>query len=341
MKLIAMTPYLLVGALLVGTHQACTIANELSLPNKNGACRTSQPSGYRDAAGSDISQADLVFATRTVAFSNDAGPVGYDLDNACVCGTSCRRRKEVADCGRPDGIDNQGIALEQSLPGISLAKSMAMRISTGMGGFLIVVSGYNGEPNDSNVEVQLFPSNGLRGDAGVVPPQFTEADRWLLGQNATISDGGIARANDRGTGYVTNGQLVARFSKVLFAFNRELAIDLTDVVVTGQFVLGAKTLLPEVVLAGRWQIDDALRNVLRFQFNGSALCTSAVGLLVPDQLCPLADITANPKASPQETCDALSFGIAMTLAPGSLGDFLPPEPPIDVCEKQFAPTACP
>ena len=81
----------------------------------------------------------------------------------------------------------------------------------GQYGLLVVINGYNGEQNDSNVTVDFYVSNGLQRDAdgGLPTPNFDGNDHWTIDPSSVSGAGLTPRAYSDDTAYVTNGSVVS------------------------------------------------------------------------------------------------------------------------------------
>jgi hypothetical protein len=348
----------LIGAL----YNACTIANDLALPqrfsdagNDPAKCNlTSAPArapASFEGGATDGGEADILFALKEVSFFTDGGsPAGFDLDQSCSCATACKPPSSPgisADCGRLDGIDNQGVAVEnyaatfgQSISGVI----QETRTSQGRGGLLLLLRGYSGAPTDPSVRVMLLPAEGVTGpDGGTTLPKFTEDDRWTYGANASVSDAGVVSAQDQAEGYVADGRLVAHFLTAELVFSSEIRIRLEDAVMTGMLIPqnAGTPLLSNVTFAGRWARNDALRNILRFSIMGTRLCSNFLLASAAAQICSAADLPLRVDASPSQGCDALSFGLQMQFAKARLGNFLARPPASDPCAEAGVSFTCP
>jgi hypothetical protein len=343
----------LIAAACVGAlYQACTIANDLRVPGPKPPGRVACvlrgfPALDAGVLPNSPSLPEMVFALRDISFKADGGaPAGFDLDEQCACGRACKRSSEDPDCGRPDGVDNQGLALDgiSALTGVTLGARLSQeRISVGRGGLVVAIRDYSGEPNDSEVRVLMFPSDGISdGDAGNAIPKFNASDRWVVGANASRSDAGVLSARDQGVGYVKDGVLNVRFSSVDLRFSADLSFALQEAVLQGSFDLrttGAP-MLTSAMFAGRWKKNDAVANVLRFSTDGGVLCRNVgIAFLVGGQVCGAADVPAQIGTSPEAPCDAISFGVSMQFARATFGAFIVPTPKPDPCEG--LPTTCP
>ena len=138
----------------------------------SGACNNVEPplAPTTTDPGSDI---DFVAAMRTVdfgeSFDKDVGPtVGYDLDARCTCRgdeSSCATvGNQPEDCDGPGGRDN---AVARLFDNLSLFTedsfdSTYQSARANMGNFSILfrVSGWNGAPNDEDVQLAIYTSQG-------------------------------------------------------------------------------------------------------------------------------------------------------------------------------------
>ena len=149
-------------------------------------------------AGSDV---ELVVVLSELSIGDDYDPdvgptVGYDLDDECTClggGEVCNARGAAASvCDGPGGRDNAlagVLALLGELHPAFDSDQWTQKAQAGESSLLVRVRGYNGEANDEQVEVAVFPSPGLAEDpCSVVPPRWDGMDRWPVVDSALRAD---------------------------------------------------------------------------------------------------------------------------------------------------------
>jgi hypothetical protein len=148
---------------------------------------------------------DFVVAGRTLDFGEQDlsnGPqVGYDLDNRCTCqgeGPSCKEPEFATEdhCDGPAGRDNAVAQLFNRLGQFDAdftSANYTERANDGEGTLLVRVRDYNGQANDQQVTVAIFPSPGMDKDpcnTGSTTPQWDGNDLWAVDRSALVGWGG-------------------------------------------------------------------------------------------------------------------------------------------------------
>jgi hypothetical protein len=245
--------------------------------------------------------------------SAPVSPIGFDLDNDCTCctaagiacptGGSCIGSGVV--CDDDAGRDHVALKIFAALPSASAAVNAGML--AGQFSILLQISEYNGTPNDANVTVGLYVSNGLNGvqDGGAVMPNHDGTDQWTVdshylqttGVGQTPTDGtqctGTSACQpqyvDKGA-WVTNGVLVAQPSgtsgtlPLTFGYRANIGgalMKLNNAIVSG--TLQAVTLdggqkawkIVNGSISGRWPSAQLLGNLATLpnpNVDGSYLC---------------------------------------------------------------------
>jgi hypothetical protein len=323
-------------------------------PPACGATYPDPPGGQSD--GGDTGT--IVVAVHTINLGDNGGtPPGYDLDNTCTCikggGESCvgRSTNAATYCDAPGGIDDQTLLLVeliQTAIGAGSFGSVFFSQAAGEGhwSLLIEITGYNGEANDPEVQVAIYPSPGyVPSDAGV-PPQWDGTDAWRISSTSlvtndggtgdlgldggTVGDGGIVARYQATGAYVSNGTLVASIpqSELIFqgGSSSVFQLELSDGVLTGKLVvhstpLGEQWSLTNGIIAARWALTDIFDDLASYRDeNGAPICTNQVAYdVAKSTICNDADILVNAAAPKSDACDALSFGLGFTADPATLG----------------------
>jgi hypothetical protein len=276
-------------------------------------------------------------------------PFGFDLDNDCTCPGpgSCATEPEPPGtfCDDEGGRDNMDIQLFRGLPGAASTGTAQINqgLTAGQYGLLFVITNYNGTPNDSQVTVDFYVSNGLNRspDGGIPTPLFNGNDQWTIDPNS-LTGGQPAFSAD--LAYVSNNVLVAKLAQLPVVFGDRsflggATMQLNDAVVVGQLQLvsvadgdgGALRLaLSSGTIAGRWPTSKMLGTLATIPAGGGFLCgtdpTNRVNYqILKAGICGSADITqlqVNDNQTPLAPCDAISVGMQFTAAPAQLGDML-------------------
>lgn len=306
----------------------------------------------------DPSSGDITIyeALRTLDFGSrdDGGApplLGFDLDAVCTCqgmppaGESCKPVGDAAaaHCDLEAGVDNAGLSLVRqfsAFPGFFQQSYLNDRIAAGFYGAVVRIAKYNGKPNDTQVEVAFFPSNGTKGIEQGFPtiPNWNGADNWTLDPTAllggVIPDGGDPGAKyvDQ-SAYVRDGVLVANLGFPISigasANDNTLTIDLVGAVVTAKLVnANGVWRADDGTIAGRWPTNKMLTSlqVLHDPFDPmQRLCgTNLTYQLIKNKICAAADIASNVLEDGKNApCGALTVGIAFNATAAQINGTYP------------------
>jgi len=275
-------------------------------------------------------------------------PLGFDLDGICTCPGpgACVPKKPLAagDAGdaavhcdeKPGGRDislnREVLGLVTKAEGFS-AKLLNEKLAQGRYGIVAEVRGYNGGQNDRAVEVAVFMSSGVAGDAGA--SWDGGGDRWDIDPSSLTSGDAatMVPAYVDKTAYVRDGILVAsKFIGVRLALGagaESLVLELGQSVVTAKIVPRGTTYgLEEGTIAGRWTTANILRAIapLNAPFipGNPVMCTPAGKFAydyVKEGICNAADLSQSAARDEDRLadCDAVSFGMRFTAEPASVG----------------------
>jgi hypothetical protein len=321
---------LLVALIVVAT--ACTLAYPLDefrgktqiVPpgtgdaGPDGACGTSIPTRPESADSPD--GPDLAFALRELEFGNDLTRLNFDrknLDGLCSCpqkGACTPPANEQPYCDLSFGVDNAGGTLLDEIYKLSSStKTVTEGFKNGTSTIALRVRGYNGKPDDPQVELMILPVVGFGG-----PPAWDGGDvrqpneYWLASKAPLVSKFFDSKA------YVRGGVLVASGSGLL-PFG-DLVIDTIDFRLIGK-IDGDR--LTEGNLIFRSKADEFIRSVSRFanpNMPEAGLCSGPIFDTLKARVCKSRDLPSDPKADGQETpCNALSFTYRFTSLKVALG----------------------
>ncbi len=292
--------------------------------------------------GADL---DLAFALHTVELGeNDVGKrPGFDLDRVCSCCTDCKTAADActlpsyatagAACDADDAGGSSNLGRDNALAKVLASfgqlgsqlpvgsDSMTQRIDDGLWTVLIRVSDYNGLPDDDQVSVSLFTTDGI----APAMPKWDGTDVWPIRNDSLapnypiLPDPRDAATVLNAAAYVTGGRLVGVFdggatSTTRLSLNLPGGFTLTlttaifsadlEKTATG-WRLGAGT------MGGIWNTADIFKSLSAVR---PPLCTDdAAYAIFTQRLCQFVDIRSGTP-SPQP-CDALSFGLAFTADP--------------------------
>lgn len=277
---------------------------------------------------------------------------GFDLDGTCTASPTCEASTE-SSCKRnqvgfvPDGNhcrDNNFGKLQNLVSG---SADVGGRYGLNNGTFncglcygkynlLIRVSEYNGTDSDDQVRVDIYRSPGLELDLPLSTCDddptarlcwWVANEAWKIDRKSTTNPSSPSLANAQvadGNAFVRDGYLVARFpAKSLFWFPGNYLDTTTFPIQLSQGIVSARLSrapdntyrMTDGVIGGRITSADLIQS---FRW---------VGLCEGDPLFPVAnsailanvDITADPDAGPDATCDALSVGIVFSARQANVG----------------------
>ena len=295
-----------------------------------GACGQLPPvrTVAEDGPNLEVIVAVNKFSLKTAVGSK---PLGYNLDGLCGCDASCKPRGDGSGiCDDGTGVDNSGLNIfNLQLSEIDLEQRANDNLKKGDNGVLIRVTGYNGTPNDSTVQIEIFASQGTENpDGGTIgiAPKGTSADRWTIDKtNVELPQ---LKSKERTDGYVRDGVLVAPNLSTNIQIDADISVSFRYGVLTAKIEpLGNNEYaLREGVVAGRWPIIDALLTLARISDPFSAgknkpFCETK-GVLYTNtivSLCAQTDVRADNDNSGALLCDAVSTAMGFEALPGSLG----------------------
>jgi hypothetical protein len=337
------------GALLLGVgftlaHASCaSVAGLDSDPCTPSSPPPPPPSSSETGDGSTISLAlqGLNFA---VSDGTDGGPPsvgGLDLDHACSredgTPTTCVE-SPLASPHKDDsnGVDNAFgwlLADNQIQLNRVLSRKTDQRIT-----LLLRLTGYNGQADDDNVEVEVFTTAGVEpiDDAGrPAEPRWDGTDRWTVSCETFAScDGGalsqqVTAVSDT-MAYVSGGVLVSANLGLLPAA-RSFAqqgdggfltalINLNDPVLVAPLTHGdAGVEIHGGILGARWRTAELIAMVAALP----GVCISPNESM--NFVCPVADLASHAKLDGTgHACDALSVGMAFDAHPATITSHLVP-----------------
>ncbi len=334
------------------------VRSDASAGDGGAACGIRPPP--RPASADDgVDIGEIAFALRDVVFEQGADwrRTGFDLDGYCTGAPDYRSECTPPDGSRPvidgdNGIDN---VLGQTLfPLVSLAVpglQMASRSfqEAGDGSVLIRIDGWNGQPNDSRVDViaaitvfgttaaaapdvTITPTGPELGDGSFPPPPDWDGNDVFWGRDDNFVGGNEANPRIRDdTAYVTNGTLVVRLpERTDFIFpgtDVGVLVRLTEAFAVGQ-IRADRTRLDDVTVVGRWAINDLLDTA-----ESIGVCPGSANLTTLQMIMDAnADVRSRADTGGTGvTCDAVSVAIVLQGYRGNWGAVAPGRPLSDAC----------
>jgi hypothetical protein len=373
---LALGAFVLISGAVVVAYQACAIYDPtLLLPGDAGpgaaldaACAHAY---YPDRPAQDDPSTltvEVVLAVQSIdlGVSPDAGtglaPYGFDLDHVCTCPgpPSCVQEQGAPlTCDDDMGRDHAGLELFRELGSLAPAGSQQTNqgLQAGQYGLIFDIQNYNGKPNDKQVSVSVYASNGISGveDGGASQPSHDGTDRWTLDPTYIIGgsklDGSTCDQNVckaiyfDDTAYIKDNVLVARIDfPVSFgtkSFLGGAVMNLKGSVIVGTLEQvavaggGSSYRITEGTIAGRWPTRLLLQTLAAIPDNVSNTSPYLCGpdsfgyLYLRYRACQVADITSNPMLdNTNAPCDAVSMGFRFAAEPAHLGEVygIPPPP---------------
>jgi hypothetical protein len=320
-----------------------------------------RPSGPDDG----VDDGEVIWGLRRVVLSqgDEWANIGFDIDNRYT-----QRPDYDTECTPPaagvrpaldgnEGIDNVfGKDLyplvELTVPGLETTARMAQE--EGFGLPVIRVTGWNGTPNDTRIQVVITTSvfaTSAEGAAPDMPPIVDirgprdvriggeaaplpawDGEDWSWVRDDSYVGGDLSRPiiiDDNA--YVRDGTFVTRLPSgidILFpAMDVGVLVRLTDAIAVG--VLGENGDLETVTVAGRWSITDLLSTA-----ENVGICRGTTEYnILEGQLGRIADLRRQPPepGDPILDCDALSLGVTFYGSRLRVAGLTPGAPVLNQC----------
>jgi hypothetical protein len=352
-----------------------------SKKHPNGCLSAGAPTvNDRPKGASGDSIPPLYFAVRDMALGSldrEGQPtdfawktLGFDLDGVCTNSETCPGEQEPSckGLGMPaDGrecrdntfgrLENEAVSLENVGKTVGLSNDgFNCSLCNGVYNFLIKISEWNGQPDDANVRVDLYPSPGIENPpawkcdiadpigAWKPNPCWTKSDKFTIQSNSftgVLSEKELppASLNDP-SAYVRHGYIVGQLpADTLFWFPgdkatvRAFPLKIQHGIFVGKLEQkDAGWHIADGTIAGRARRDDLVEGFQQLGFCEGHELYSAMQIYLTTYL----DILASGAVSPEATCDALSVGIGFTADEASFSTT-----PVDVVPLPGCPTTPP
>lgn len=256
------------------------------------------------------------------------GLAGFNLDRKCTVDTntqSCASSVLGTDFTNyvvdktSTGMDNAGDSLIQYIGNQGptfTPEAINQRLQAGQYGVVLQVTGYNGQPNDTQVAVSFFPSFGVATDGGIA---FDHTDVWRV-DHSDMGGADTSQWLDT-TAYVRDGKLVAHFSQAPLKItvnekNPILTLRFNDAVMTSDIVLDQNNAfrLTNGVVAGRIKTEQFLAATDQLFYSPTSpdtfICTNDFFQhFIHTTVCNARDIRSNSlDDNTNKPCDAFSGG---------------------------------
>jgi hypothetical protein len=352
-------------------------------------CVSVQPPTDPPTADPGPNDVEFVVAVRTIDFgepletetgTSDWRPLGYDLDKQCTfggIGNSCSAtpRNDFED-NTDDFEGGRDNALGKLIGGVARfikgfgTPSYNERIANGQTSLLFRVSGYNGQPNDDQVELTVFTTDHLNALGGRSIPEWDGTDMWPIA-DSSLNGGEFNDPKYRDTrAFVKNGVIVGSLQVDL-----RLSIGITPTVLVEQVLSFVQAFFTAEVkqvdvavggdggaveggtadggtkklwvfekgnIAGRWKVNDLLHQLDQYPdplvttFQQPLCYNSGSYETFRDMVCSFVDIHSS-LLPPTAPCDALSVGIGFEAVEAKLGQIFSLQPIRPRCPAQFSP----
>lgn len=283
------------------------------------------------------------FAVRVFGSTNDAGVLGYDLDNHCTGddasttnAPSCTSSTPLEQADGDGGIDDAFQKSLQTNPNGSFVDDvLSANARTGRYTLLVQLTQWNGQDDDNSVNVALIASSGLQcvqqsdcvdagDDAGpTFLPQWNGLDVWTYTdetrQNELIpsSTVGVPVVSNRAHhGYITRGHLVVRDGVDLEMGFNATSITLTSPIITADVVhADGGVVLQNGIVTGASRIENTIKFLKRSLVPQLGIPSCKLGSVFSTfktQLCQFSDIRVDGDAG---ACDAFSVAFGFEAEP--------------------------
>jgi hypothetical protein len=310
----------------------------------------------------------------------NALPIGLDVDSVCTSSPGCQDKQQPTSCkattAQPS-LDAEGcrdnaladvMAMVARIPPLDDALGLSddeFNCELWRGGYnlLFRLTGYNGGSEDDSVRVDWYTSNGIEQqptwhcpepDVSAKYARWPSSAPWNVDAQAligSVTEPGLlpdSRVSDP-RAYVHAGYLVSRLpdgALLRLAGDaqpfRGFAMPVHEAVWLGRVTKTSDGhwTVSDGLVAGRVRTEDLLRSFAQVGLcNGSPAGTFVES--VDRYIAQSADVLADGEAAPDQTCDALSFGIAFTASEVTPGRALPAlEPLVECCELPGAVEPC-
>lgn len=290
--------------------------------------------------------------------------IGFDLDLTCTGqgeGNSCvvpewatATEKTDGDGGRDNAVGALIARVQEMIPEFGSASYTSI-VHEGQTSVLFNVRGYNGLPNDDQIEASLFVAAPFDSNDPGAKPKWDGSDIWPIASDSLEDGETLAKPRYHDPhAYVKDGILVASLPEASLRLPNGLLegnagsmnMKLVGAFLAGKLVEvdaadGQRWELQDVHLGGRWPADDLVKQLSQFPepptFQNPLCMDSPAYAMFRNLLCSYTDIYAGI-ASPTSVCNAISFGLHLETKPAYLGEVVQVEPPAtDRCPSETDP----
>jgi hypothetical protein len=325
----------------------------------NDPCKHAFPPAVadKDDPGDDLPPIYLAAVKLSFINPTEHGVSGYDLDKSCTCD---KRPGTAFDGGAPcvpppggqlqcdpdGGLDNSALALFNQF---NLAAQISSKNGTiddsfnndavnGVRDILFYIQGWTGKPNDSDVKVFLFVSNG----ANQMPIDLDGGTgEWSYPSSVQLQGTSLIPTTVA-DGYVSNGTLVVAIKGGVSILLGGVGLTFNDAIIIGDLSIASNNIVKfDGVVGGRIKATDLLTAAGQFNVgNNTPACMDKSGLftLIKTPVCAAPDITSSDKQDFKgNVCDSISSSIAIVALTTKIGGTEPKDFPKDSTTNPCAP----
>jgi hypothetical protein len=273
-----------------------------------------------------------------------ATPLGYDLDKLCTCPAkrACSNPQATdLQCDLSDkGIDNAAGGVLPTLFPPEADGLLQQALAVGLNGLVVRIQGWDGSADDPDVDVSIYNVVGLKGAEGGASAKFDGNDEFIVDDKSLIA-GAYPGSNYTDTSaFVVKGVLVASFDfdfrlAVPNIANAAVPPGVAEIPFTSAHLIGkiervgtAGLRMTDAQFVGRLPVERVLA-----QLPHVGLCGDSPAFAkVKERACAVLDLPANPASDGKNVpCDAMSFGMGVTISPAKLGGHAPAGPTMSPC----------
>lgn len=348
-----------------GTDDCFSAGFPTTADRPDAAAGNSLPPIYLAITGMRLGSLDLNDQPSSTAWQD----IGFDLDGVCTQSPTCATSAPVESC-KPTGLaipvdgdycrDNTFGRLEvkaAAIPQIGGTYGLNddafdCALCVGAYNFLVRISGYDGQPDDDQVRVDMYASPGLEMPLpwNCASPNWRSQPCFTPDMPFTIRDTAVSQPqggpalpdaviNDPNA-YVRGGYVVAQLPpNTLFWFP---GYNAPATAFPLSFVRAAVTGRIAKAQDGTWTIQDGMiggvateQDILDgFQLIGFCPSTEPMNYpLMQSYLHANLDILASGKVDPTVTCDSVSVGIGFTAGEATAGKLVHVPDPVPCTPK--------
>lgn len=291
--------------------------------------RTSWPPTPERGSGADIGARVVALRSLQLLGDGTSSASGMNLDGLCTCPekAGCRGASRDDLCDADGGVDNAAFSVFEdfSRAGVGLDdRGLRAGIEQSRYNILFRINGYNGEPDDPEVIVQVFDAFALEGKPVDTAPRFDGTDTWRIDHDS-LPDGNLAVFTSM-KAWVANGVLVAEIPALTLKLRvpsatgfQLIMLRLVEARITATIAASEDLQafsLADGVLAGRLPPKSVLEQV---QING--ICTdSPTYEIIKTRVCNARDVALVAGDDGRDMpCGAISIGARFAATAARLG----------------------